>query len=207
MKKKLQIMLSALMVLSMWGCSRKETPVSFEQRMEPTTEIQQSFDAFLLEELKEAISEDALSLHYALIDPSVYDIELKDEGKSSSISYWADSFSIDEHRILRVKSRDCGDITVQIDPNERVIINDVIVTDEWDELIEDMERQKVADKHINYNNVAFPERAKYVRHENRIYFQLIVKMAKNLLIIVDVRSLVAMQWDTENIRIVMDTFV
>ena len=78
MKKKLQIMLSALMVLSMWGCSRKETPVSFEQRMEPTTEIQQSFDAFLLEEFKEAISEDALSLHYALMDPSVYDIELKE---------------------------------------------------------------------------------------------------------------------------------
>lgn len=71
-------MLSALMVLSMWGCSRKETPVSFEQRMEPTTEIQQSFDAFLLEEFKEAISEDALSLHYALMDPSVYDIELKE---------------------------------------------------------------------------------------------------------------------------------
>ena len=99
-----------------------------------------------------------------------YDIELKDEGKNSSISYLADSFSIDEHRILRVKSRDCGDITVQIDPNERVIINDVIVTDEWDELIEDMERQKVEDKDINYNNVEFPERAKYVRHENRIYF-------------------------------------
>lgn len=70
-----------------------------------------------------------------------YNIELKDDGKNSSISYWADSFSIDEHRILRVKSRDCGDITVQIDPNERVIINDVIVTDEWDELIEEMERQ------------------------------------------------------------------
>ena len=70
-----------------------------------------------------------------------YDVTLKDETKNSSISYWADSFSIDEHRILRVKSRDCGDITVQIDPNERVIINDVIVTDEWDELIEDMERQ------------------------------------------------------------------
>ena len=70
-----------------------------------------------------------------------YDIELKNEDKNSSISYWADSFSIDEHRILRVKSRDCSDITVQIDPNARVIINDVIVTDEWDELIEEMERQ------------------------------------------------------------------
>lgn len=71
-----------------------------------------------------------------------YDVTLKNESKNSSISYWADSFSVDEHRILRVKSRECGDITVRIDPNERLIVHDVIVTDEWDELIEEMERQE-----------------------------------------------------------------
>ena len=48
-----------------------------------------------------------------------YDVTLKDEAKNnSSISYWADSFSIDEHRVLRVQSRDCGDITVQIHPDD-----------------------------------------------------------------------------------------
>lgn len=71
-----------------------------------------------------------------------YDVTLKNESKNSSISYWADSFSVDEHRILRVKSRDCGDITVRINPNERLIVRDVIVMDEWDELIEEMERQE-----------------------------------------------------------------
>lgn len=70
-----------------------------------------------------------------------YDIKLKDEDGNSSISYWADSFSIDEQRVLRVQSRDCGNITVQIHPDERVIVHDVIVTDEWDELIDTMEQQ------------------------------------------------------------------
>lgn len=63
-----------------------------------------------------------------------YDVTLKDETKNNSISYWADSFSVDENRILRVKSRECGDITVSIEPNERLIVKDVFVKDEWDEM-------------------------------------------------------------------------
>lgn len=74
-----------------------------------------------------------------------YDVTLKDETKNSSISYWADSFSVDENRILRVKSRECGDITVRIEPNERLVVNDVFVKDEWDELIENMECQNGED--------------------------------------------------------------
>lgn len=66
-----------------------------------------------------------------------YDITLKDESKNRSVSYWADSFSVDEHRILRVYSRDCGNVTVMIEPNERLFVRDVIVTDEWDELIDE----------------------------------------------------------------------
>lgn len=65
-----------------------------------------------------------------------YDVTLKDETKNSSISYWADSFSVDENRILRVKSRECGDITVRIEPNERLVVSDVFVKDEWDEMEE-----------------------------------------------------------------------
>ena len=65
-----------------------------------------------------------------------YDVTLKDETINSSISYWAVSFSVDENRILRVKSRECGDITVRIEPNERLIVSDVFVKDEWDEIQE-----------------------------------------------------------------------
>ncbi|MFG6326631.1 MAG: hypothetical protein K1W00_07250 [Lachnospiraceae bacterium] len=58
-----------------------------------------------------------------------YDVTLKDDVKNNSISYWADSFSVDEYRILRVCSRDCGDITVKISANERLIVRDVFVED------------------------------------------------------------------------------
>lgn len=60
-----------------------------------------------------------------------YDITLKDDSKNSSISYWADSFSVDKNRILRVKSVECGDITVEISPNKRLIIRDVVVEEEF----------------------------------------------------------------------------
>ena len=63
-----------------------------------------------------------------------YDVTLKDETKNNSISYWADSFSVDENRILRVKSKECGDITVRIEANERLIVKDIVVEDEWDEI-------------------------------------------------------------------------
>ncbi|MCM1181665.1 MAG: hypothetical protein NC347_15540 [Clostridium sp.] len=63
-----------------------------------------------------------------------YDITLKDEANNSSISYWADSFSVDENRILRVESVECGDIAVRIDVNERLIVRDVCVKDEFDEI-------------------------------------------------------------------------
>lgn len=63
-----------------------------------------------------------------------YDITLKDETKNNSFSYFADSFSVDENRILKVKSIVCGDITVRIEANERLIVKDVFVEDEWDEM-------------------------------------------------------------------------
>ena len=76
-----------------------------------------------------------------------YDVTLKDETKNNSISYLADSFSVDENRILRVKSKECGDITVRIEANERLIVKDVVVEDEWDEI-----------QNIDYNNVVSQKR-------------------------------------------------
>lgn len=63
-----------------------------------------------------------------------YDITIKDESKNRSISYFADGFSVDENRILRIKSSDCGDITVEIDVNERLFVHDVLTPDEFDEM-------------------------------------------------------------------------
>lgn len=71
-----------------------------------------------------------------------YDIEVKDEITNGSVSFWADSFSVDENRILRVKSREYGDVTVEIKSDKRLTVRDVIVTDEWDELMDSMDSIK-----------------------------------------------------------------
>lgn len=54
-----------------------------------------------------------------------------------SISYWADSFSVDEYRILRVKSVEFGDVTVSIRDDERMFVSEVSVKDELDEFLSD----------------------------------------------------------------------
>lgn len=66
-----------------------------------------------------------------------YDITL--EKGNRSVSYWADSFSVSENRILKVYSRDCGDIAVKIDSDERLVIRDVFVEDEFDEMFRQFE--------------------------------------------------------------------
>ena len=65
-----------------------------------------------------------------------YDIVLKNEA-GGSISYWADSFSVDEYRILRVKSVEFGDVTVSIRDDERMFVSEVSVKDELDEFLSD----------------------------------------------------------------------
>lgn len=54
-----------------------------------------------------------------------YDITLKDETKDTSVSYLADSFSIDKNRILKAKSKDCGDITIKIDSNKKLSVREL----------------------------------------------------------------------------------
>ena len=64
-----------------------------------------------------------------------YDVTIKDETKNNvSVSYWADSFSVDKNRILRVYSEECGNVVVTIGANERLFVKDVLVKDEWDDM-------------------------------------------------------------------------
>lgn len=59
-----------------------------------------------------------------------YDVVLV--GKNGcSISYWADSFSIDRNGVLRVQSYECGDITVVIGPDEELHVSSVDVEDSF----------------------------------------------------------------------------
>lgn len=65
-----------------------------------------------------------------------YDITIKDKDKNGSISYWADSFSVDKNGILRVQSVNCGNITVQIKTNQILSVCSIDVKDEYDEMME-----------------------------------------------------------------------
>ena len=94
MKKWTKIFLSLLLVFSMAGCAQsKDTPVVLV-REDPTGEIQEKFDLFLLEMYKETISSDALSLHYSLVNPEAYDIKLDEISigeisEASDMAYYA----------------------------------------------------------------------------------------------------------------------
>ena len=55
------------------GCASK--PVMNEEKPVELTEIQKEFEEFLTEEYIESVSSDALTLHYSLKDPSIYEIE------------------------------------------------------------------------------------------------------------------------------------
>lgn len=61
-----------------------------------------------------------------------YDVCLRNENTNGSISYLADSFSVDEYRILRIKSREFGDVTVKIDVNERLTVSEFWIEDNLD---------------------------------------------------------------------------
>lgn len=58
----------------------------------------------------------------------LYDITIRDEAKNRYGSYLADSFSIDENRILKVKSEDYGNTTVKINSNEKLAVRELRIS-------------------------------------------------------------------------------
>lgn len=74
--KKITLIFLAFLLLIQTGCSSK--PKNEEIVCSEYTEVQLQFNNALMEMFKETVSSDALTLHYKLIDPSLYDIELKE---------------------------------------------------------------------------------------------------------------------------------
>lgn len=65
-----------------------------------------------------------------------FDITVRNDKMNRSVSYWADSFSLNEKAVLSVYSKDCGDIKVKIEPQETLTIETVDVKEEWEEMME-----------------------------------------------------------------------
>lgn len=74
--KKITLIFLAFLLLIQTGCSSK--PKNEEIVSSEYTEVQLQFNEALMEMFKETVSSDALTLHYKLIDPSLYDIELEE---------------------------------------------------------------------------------------------------------------------------------
>lgn len=76
MIKKITLLILTLLLLIQTGCGNK---IEDEKNdLAEYTEVQLQFDEALTEMFKETVSSDALTLHYKLIDPSVYGIELEE---------------------------------------------------------------------------------------------------------------------------------
>ena len=58
-----------------------------------------------------------------------YDVTLKNEINNNSRTYLADSFLVDENRVLSIKSTECGDVVVNIDIDEKIIITVLIINE------------------------------------------------------------------------------
>lgn len=65
-----------------------------------------------------------------------YDVVLLDRKCNKNTSYLANSFSINDDRILKIKFKNDEDLVVQIKNDEELIVNEIdLDNDEWDSII------------------------------------------------------------------------
>lgn len=78
MRKKLRLYLTALLIVILVLCGCQATSVSTSGETPDKNSEASKFEAFTKQLFVETITTDALTLHYELIDPKAYDIELED---------------------------------------------------------------------------------------------------------------------------------
>lgn len=64
-----------------------------------------------------------------------YEVVLTNRNRNRKISYLADSFSVNDDRILKIKSKEYDDVVVQIKNDEELIVNEIELKDEWEPII------------------------------------------------------------------------
>lgn len=62
-----------------------------------------------------------------------YDVQLTNKNRNRKTSYVADSFSVNDDRILKIYSKEYGDVFVQIENDEELTVNEIELKDEWDD--------------------------------------------------------------------------
>lgn len=61
-----------------------------------------------------------------------YDVTLINRKRNSKTSYVADSFSVDDNRILKIKSKVYGNLVTKIENDEELSVIELKVNDELD---------------------------------------------------------------------------
>lgn len=64
-----------------------------------------------------------------------YEVVITNKNRNRKISYLADSFSVNDDRILKIKSKEYGDLVVQIESEEELTVNEIELKDELDDSI------------------------------------------------------------------------
>lgn len=61
-----------------------------------------------------------------------YDVVLTSKNRNVKVSYLADSFSVNDDRILKINSREYGDVVVQIQGDEELSVNEIELRDYYE---------------------------------------------------------------------------
>lgn len=67
-----------------------------------------------------------------------YDVSLITKARNRKVCYLADHFSVDDERILRVASKEYGNIVVQIQNDEELSVKEVELREWWDGMEEEL---------------------------------------------------------------------
>lgn len=66
-----------------------------------------------------------------------YDVVLTNKKLNSKITFLADSFSVNDDRILKIYSKEYGDVVVQITADEELTVNETELESEEDVFFDD----------------------------------------------------------------------
>lgn len=58
-----------------------------------------------------------------------YDVTLTNRKRNNKVSYLTNSFSVNDDRILTIKSVDCGYVVIKIERDEELSVNEIELKD------------------------------------------------------------------------------
>lgn len=74
-----------------------------------------------------------------------YDVIVTNKNRNRKISFLADSFSVNDDRILKIKSKEYGNVVVEIKQDEELSVHEIVLKDFADGIDYVMENLKELD--------------------------------------------------------------